>query len=78
VRAYFEKLSSLLDEPDSPVDEGLAVYGGFSDRPLRLWYVAGCHMAQAIESEHGRDVLRELVRKGSGAFFKAYRETGNP
>ncbi|MCX6649063.1 MAG: hypothetical protein NTV61_06705 [Candidatus Bathyarchaeota archaeon] len=79
VRAYFEKLASLEKEPDREVEEGdLEVYDQFSGRPRRLWYVAGCHMAQVIEAERGAEVLRELVGKGSGAFFEVYRGIRDP
>jgi len=74
VRAYFEKLEGLEDEPDRIVEKSdLDAYDQFSEKPLRLWYVAGCHMAQMIEYELGLEVLRELVRKGSEAFFETYR-----
>ncbi len=74
VRAYFTKLDLLEGSPDRKVADGdLGVYGFFSEKPDRLWYVAGCHMAQAIEATQGRDALRGLVRVGCDAFFDAYR-----
>jgi hypothetical protein len=79
VHAYFEKLARLEDRPNREVVEcDLEFYNQFSGRPRRLWYVAGCHMAQVIEAERGIDVLRELVRKGSGAFFDEYRGIREP
>jgi len=66
VPAYFEKLAMLEGEPDRVVEKGdLDVYDQFSGRPLRLWYVAGCYMAQVIEARRGVDALRELVGRGS-------------
>lgn len=79
VRTFFEELGRLEGEPNRVVEEGdLDVYDRFSGRPLRPWYVAGCHMAQAIEAERGAETLRELVREGSGAFFEAYRGSPDP
>jgi hypothetical protein len=77
IHAYFKKLNRL--EPNKPATvNDLTVYGEFSERPLRLWYVAGCHMAQVIEGELGSETLRELVRSGSRAFFEAYRGVFDP
>ena len=74
VRAYFKELRRLEDKPDKAVEEGdLEVYDRFSGSPQRLWYVAGCHMAQAIEAKQGAVALRELVGRGSKAFFEVYR-----
>jgi hypothetical protein len=79
VLAYFEKLGRLEREPDRVVEESdLEIYDQFSGRPLRLWYVAGCHMAQVIEASRGVDALRELVRKGSRDFFEVYRGIMDP
>jgi len=78
VHAYFKKLDGLEDDPERIVEKGdLDMYDQFSRRPLRLWYIAGCHMAQMIESELGSEVLRELVREGSGSFFETYRRVPN-
>jgi hypothetical protein len=74
VSAYFEKLARLESSPNKtikPMD--LEIYNEFSGKPLRLWYVAGCHMAQTIEKTRGADALREVVREGCAAFFEAYR-----
>jgi len=79
VLAYFEKLGRLEQEPKREVVEGdLDVYDQFSGKTQRLWYIAGCHMAQVIEAERGREILRELVRRGSGAFFEVYRGIRDP
>ncbi len=79
VRAYFTRLERLEGSPDRKVaDSDLGVYGEFSDRPDRLWYVAGCHMAQAIEEAQGRAALRGLVRVGCDAFFDAYLAVTDP
>ncbi len=79
VLTFFEKLGNLLREPDREIGSSdLSIYDQFSGRPLRLWYVAGCHMAQRIEEKSGVTVLRELVRKGSIAFFEAYRSIQDP
>jgi hypothetical protein len=75
---YFNKLARLEDSPLRCVAESdLEVYGEFSEKPLRLWYIAGFHMAQAIEAARGRDSLRELVLLGSDAFFDVYRDVDN-
>lgn len=74
VRAYFTRLERLEGSPDRDVADGdLGVYGEFSEKPDRLWYVAGCHMAQAVEAAQGKAALRGLVRAGCDAFFDAYR-----
>lgn len=74
VCVYFEKLARLKSSPDTVITpEDLEIYNEFSGKPLRLWYVAGCHMAQTIEKTRGVESLRELVRKGYAAFFEAYR-----
>jgi hypothetical protein len=79
VRTYFERLGQLESHPDKALTRGdLETYGTFSGKPLRLWYVAGCHMAQVIEERRGKDTLRELVRRGSAAFFEAHREMRDP
>ena len=79
VRTYFGELGRLECEPDRAVEEGdLDVYDRLSGRPLRLWYVAGCHMARAIEAQRGAEILRELVREGSRAFFEVYRGINDP
>jgi hypothetical protein len=79
VHAYFEELERLERDPDRAVEEGdLETYDRFSEKPLRLWYVAGCHMAQVIEASRGVDALRELVRFGSRDFFEAYRGIPDP
>jgi hypothetical protein len=59
-------------------EDDLAIYDQFSGRPFRLWYVAGCHMAQVIEAMQGVDALRELVRRGSPAFFETYSGIPDP
>jgi hypothetical protein len=65
----------LEKRPDTIVNEAeLTVYDHFSGKPLRLWYIAGYHTAQNIEAELGSDALRELVKKGSQAFFEKYHE----
>ncbi len=75
IKTYFEKLHMLEKRPDTIVNEAeLTVYDHFSGKPLRLWYIAGYHIAQNIEAELGSDVLRELVKKGSQAFFEKYHE----
>ena len=79
VNAYFEELERLESDPDRTVEEGdLEIYDRFSERPHRLWYVVGCHMAQVIEASRGVDALRELVRFGSQDFFEAYRGIQDP
>ena len=79
VATYFAKLARLEGSPlRNAAESDLGVYGEFSEKPLRLWYVVGCHMAQAIEAARGRAVLRELVHLGSDAFFGVYREVGDP
>ena len=75
VRKYFEVLSEL--EKDSMCETtGLIpeVYDKLSCRPLRLWYITGCHMALTIDSIYGSYELHSLVEKGCDAFFKRYRE----
>jgi hypothetical protein len=75
VHAYFSKLEYLESSPHREVTNGdLGIYGDFSEKPMRLWYVAGCHMAHSIEEVHGRDSLRELVIMGCDAFFDAYHK----
>jgi hypothetical protein len=74
IRAYFEKLAQRESHSEKSITrDDLEVYNAFSGKPLRLWYVVGCHMAQTIETKHGVGRLRELVREGCTAFFEAYR-----
>jgi len=40
----------------------------------RLWYRVGARMAERIDRERGRDVLRVLVVRGPAAFFEMYAE----
>ncbi len=75
IRAYFTKLEHLESFPDRKVAEGdLDIYGEFSEKPTRLWYITGCHMAQSIEESRGRNSLRELVRIGCDEFFNTYHQ----
>ncbi len=79
MHTYLEKYRLLEYEQGRAVKpEDLRVYDNFSRKPLRLWYVAGCHMAQVIEEVQGRDTLRELVRVGCDAFFNAYLGISDP
>jgi hypothetical protein len=75
VDRYFEivaKLESNLTELDEPP---YRVFEEMSARDARLWYIAGCHMAQEIERCYGIETLRNLVEKGSEEFFKIYMES---
>lgn len=73
VKAYFQILKELLEDPNKPVHEkDLVIYDQLSCKPRRLWYISGCQMAQAIEVSRGVDALRELVKSGSRAFFETY------
>jgi hypothetical protein len=74
VRLYFRALSNLEREPNRRTDKAhdFEVYDEFSQRPQRLWYIAGAHMAQTIEKNLGLECVRELVYRGSQEFFKTY------
>jgi hypothetical protein len=73
VRQYFRILSRLESNTGQEVSHSdLEIFEKMSGQSTRLWYITGCHMALTIESALGTDVLRELVKKGSSAFFKEY------
>jgi hypothetical protein len=73
VREYFRILSRLESSADEKMSHNdLEIFEKMSGQSTRLWYITGCHMAVTIESALGTDVLRELVQKGSSAFFKEY------
>ena len=76
VRDYSNVLSRLENEPDRMVEtpRDFEVYDELSGQPRRLWYIAGCHMAQKIETKLGIETLRELIEKGDSDFFKTYNE----
>lgn len=44
----------------------------------RAFYVAGAHMARAIEQRQGRAALLRTIRHGSRAFLQAYLKTAPP
>jgi len=75
VTRYFkllDKLESKLPEGKSKSHSGLIEE--MSGKKTRLWYIAGCHMAQEIEKQRGTETLRKLVKEGSEAFFRSYFE----
>ena len=53
------------------IERDLAVMTLMSDKK-RLWYIAGAHMAQAIDEHFGRESLVETVREGPRSFFERY------
>lgn len=79
IRDYFNILSKLENKPGQELrQEDIQVFEQMSGRATRLWYIAGCHMAQRIEQECGVETLRNLVKKGYDEFFETYRNLENP
>ena len=75
VKNYFRELERLEGNPRKRIHEkDFEVFERMSGKNTRLWYVAGCHMAQTIESELGTDTLRALVKEGHQRFFEVYKE----
>jgi hypothetical protein len=78
INQYFELFDKLKSNPDQKVEEPpTRIFGKMSGRETRLWYITGCHIAQEIEKRHGREILSELVRLGSEAFFDTYLESAD-
>ena len=74
ISAYFYLLSTLEEAPSRDLQSAdFGIFDQMSGPTTRLWYIAGCHMAQTIGAEYGEETLRELVKKGHEDFFKAYK-----
>lgn len=75
VRLYFRLLREVENSSNKEVT-GLRsqVFEKMSGKETRLWYIAGCHMAQEIEKHRGIETLRKLVEQGSEEFFDTYLE----
>lgn len=76
VSQYFSLLTKLENNLDGNVGEPAIsqLFEIMSAKETRLWYIAGCHMAQRIENHSGIETLRKLVKQGSEAFFNTYSE----
>jgi hypothetical protein len=78
VNNYFRELERLEGNPRRRIHEkDFEVFERMSGKTTRLWYVAGCHMAQTIESKLGTDVLKALVKEGHQRFFETYSEVAS-
>ena len=72
---FFDVLTDLEIRGAKPLHENdWKVLDRMSGRD-RLWYVAGAHMAQMIETKFGRETLNETIRLGPDDFFKKYHES---
>lgn len=84
--SQFDDMMKLLQPDDArPVDEQL--FGNVMSQCSgdRLFYIIGCHMGLAIEKQHGRGKLVELIKQSPKNFFDAYNalsanqaESGGP
>lgn len=73
VHDYFSILSKLEKSRSQELhEEDFQILEQMSGTGTRLWYVAGCHMAQEIEKERGLQTLRQLVKRGPQEFFETY------
>ncbi|HXX87050.1 MAG TPA: DUF5700 domain-containing putative Zn-dependent protease, partial [Candidatus Acidoferrum sp.] len=79
IHDYFTVLSKLESAADRKLRHGdYQILGSMSAGPKRLWYIAGCYMAQRIEEQRGTLTLQNIVKQGPEEFFRAYREIENP
>ena len=75
INQYFKLFNKLEKNLDKKVNESATqIYENMSRKERRLWYIAGCHMAQEIEKQKGTETLRKLVQQGSEEFFNTYEE----
>ncbi|OGD44049.1 hypothetical protein A3K79_07535 [Candidatus Bathyarchaeota archaeon RBG_13_46_16b] len=75
VDQYFKILDRLGSDLNKRLEEcDFQVFEEMSRKKTRLWYIAGCHMAQEIEKRFGIEMLRKLVKQGSTEFFNKYYE----
>jgi hypothetical protein len=77
-RAYFqlyEQIEGFALRPLVPEDWDLLEEFSAGDR---LWYRVGARMAESIDRESGREVLRRAVEQGPAAFFDYYRRSTSP
>ncbi|UCH57554.1 MAG: hypothetical protein JSV18_01130 [Candidatus Bathyarchaeota archaeon] len=71
---FLRIVKKLENEDERPLTgEDFDVLHRMSDGD-RLWYVAGAHMAQAIDRRMGREELNQTIVDGPDAFFEAYRK----
>ena len=78
VRQYFELLSRLENGPNRLLCQEDPQLGDFSEKPGRLWYVAGGHMALRIEECCGIRMLQDTVKSGPKKFFETYVRLEDP
>ncbi|MBU1240324.1 hypothetical protein KJ865_11510, partial [Myxococcota bacterium] len=72
VDRFFVIFDDLVKRGAQPVTPRELAYLEELSGKGRLWYIAGAHMAQAIEKDLGVPALRNLVKSGPKAFFRAY------
>jgi Putative zinc dependent peptidase (DUF5700) len=79
VHDYFMMLSKLEKDQDRNLTEAdHEMLSSFSQKPRRLWYIAGGHMALKIEERFGRATLQNLVKEGHNSFFNTYLQVEDP
>ncbi|TFF86332.1 hypothetical protein EU519_01440 [Candidatus Thorarchaeota archaeon] len=73
VREYFSMVEELEAAEERPLDSSdLEVIEVMSGGKTRLWYIAGAHMAMAIDENLGRESLVQTIVDGPAAFFDVY------
>lgn len=72
VTRYFKLLSKLESNLSGKSRSLAEIFQEMSGKKTRLWYIAGCDMAQEIEKRRGIETLGKLVKKGSEEFFRTY------
>ena len=75
VSEFFGILTKYETEPVRSIHDKDWKILDFMTGKKRLWYIAGAHMAQAIENSSGREVLNETIRLGPEEFFRQYHES---
>lgn len=75
VAEYFRILKNLEASRNAQLkSKHFGILDRMSGRETRLWYIAGCYMAQQIESKYGIETLKQLVVIGANEFFTLYEE----
>lgn len=77
-QAYFQLYRQIEEFAQRPlVRDDWDLLERFSDGD-RLWYRVGARMAETIEKESGREILRRAVEQGPIAFFEYYQRSMTP
>ncbi|MHA1668908.1 MAG: DUF5700 domain-containing putative Zn-dependent protease [Candidatus Heimdallarchaeaceae archaeon] len=72
-KEYFKIMDDLLKRKDEEVKEkDMKILEIMSGQKKRLWYIAGCHMAEEIDKNLGRKALVSTINTGKSSFFETY------